>query len=162
MEQTSIITNPQYLLYEPMVRELGLEIVEIHERIRGKDVELEIAIARPGSDVTTDDCADVYHLVYPVAQTEAGPLRDVFLTVETPGLTRTIKDVHEFALFTGRSVKVYDTGREAWISGTVTAFDGEKLTLSHVKDVEGDLVIGIAQIQKAKLEYLEEDWKDGR
>ncbi len=167
MEKTNITSDPLFVLYEPLVRELGLAIVEIRQADRGRNVELEVAITRLGGDAASKDCDAAYHAIYPVAMEEAGPLRDVFLTVETPGMLRTIKDAHEFELFTGRSVKVYDTGRASWLTGKIAGFDGEKLSLDQVRVGEGKetlehLELGIAQIQKAKLEYLEEDWKDGR
>lgn len=167
MEKTNITSNPLFVLYEPVLRPLGLAIVEIRQNDRGKSIELEVAITRLGGDATSKDCDAAYHAIYPIAMGEAGPLRDVFLTVETPGMLRAIKDVHEFELFTGRSVKVYDSTRAAWIIGRIAGFDGEKLSLEQVQEGPGKetlehLELDIAQIQKAKLEYLEEDWKDGR
>ncbi len=163
MEKSNITSNPLFLLYEPLVRDLGLAIVEIRQTDRGKNIELEIAITKLGGEASSGDCSSAYHAIYPAATMEAGPLKDVFLTVETPGMTRAIKDAHEFELFTGRSVKVYDTGRGSWIIGRISSFDGETLTLEHRKGEEKEeSKISLAQIQKAKLEYLEEDWKDGR
>lgn len=167
MEKTRLTTDPLFLLYEPLLEGLGLFIVDIVQKVRGTNVQLDVDITRKDREPDSKDCDSAYHAIYPVAVEEAGPLRDVYLTVSTPGLQRNIKDAHEFSLFTGRSVKVYDTGRCAWLVGTIAGFDGTTLQLDSVRigeDAEtvAHVAVDVSKIQKARLEYREEDWKDGR
>lgn len=168
MEKTRLTSDPLFLLYDPILSDIGLRLVEARQSVRGSAVQLDISVCRAADgEADGKDCDRAYHAVYPVAVQEAGPLRDVFLSVSTPGLTRTIRDAHEFSLFTGRTVRVYDTASAAWLSGTVSAFDGETLTLRGVSvgdaaEKREEVSLELAQIQKAKLLYLGEDWKDGR
>jgi ribosome maturation factor RimP len=92
--------------------------------------------------------------------------RDLQLEVTTPGLQRTIKDFYEFSLFTGRRVRVYDTSKPAWVSGIIKACDDHALTLDEVyiedgKEMIATMVVELASIQKAKLDYRWEDNSHG-
>jgi ribosome maturation factor RimP len=166
MEKTTLTSDPLFGRFAPVLEANGLRIVEIHQAIHGTAVNLDVYVINNGKETDSKDCDEAYRLIYPLAQLDAGPLRDVFLTVSTPGLLRTLKDPYEFTLFAGRGVRIYDSGRKANLDGQIGAFDGENLTLEHCrmensKEEMGDVVIALPQIQKAKLEYVWEDAKDG-
>lgn len=168
MEKTTIATDSVYETYEGLLESEGLRIVEIHQSVHGKEFVLDVYITRAEGkgEVDSKDCDKAYRLIYPVAQGDAGLLRDLSLSVSTPGLFRTLKDASEFSIFTGRWVRLYDTGRAATLRGVIVSFDGEGVTLGSVKDEKsgkdlGTLVIPIEKINKAKLDYVWEDAKDG-
>jgi len=92
--------------------------------------------------------------------------RDLQLEVSTPGLQRTLKDVYEFGLFTGKRVRVYDTSKEAWVSGIIAQADQTSVQLSQVfiedaKEMIETMSVAYADIQKAKLDYRWEDDSHG-
>jgi ribosome maturation factor RimP len=92
--------------------------------------------------------------------------RDLQLEVSTPGLQRNLKDVYEFTLFVGKRVRVYDTTKEAWLSGIIQNSNDSSVTLSEVfidddKEMIETMVVEFASIQKAKLDYRWEDNSHG-
>jgi len=165
MEQSTIQENPLFIAYEPLVEKAGLKIVEIHRSIQGHQAKLEVYVTGIGKDADSDDCARAYHAIYPKAEAVEGPLRDVYMEVSTPGLVRTIKDPYEFGLFVGRLARVYDSGRCAYLQGTITNWDGETLSLGRCTIGDGkeemDVSVSLRQIQKAKLDYRWEEAEDG-
>ncbi|MDX9915138.1 MAG: ribosome assembly cofactor RimP, partial [Sphaerochaeta sp.] len=116
-------------------------------------------------ETTVDHCADVYRLVFPRLQLAHGD-RDLSLEVSTPGLERSFKDIHEFALFHGKRVRLYDNGRRTWVSGIIEGMGEGSVTLGEVF-VEGQserfeqMNITYTAIQKAKLDYRWEDRRHG-
>ncbi len=163
MLERELQENPLYIEYEPLLAELGLTIVEIAQVNRREGVNVVIIILAREGDTTVDQCADVYRLVFPRMQLALGE-RDLSLEVSTPGLERYFKDVHEFTLFAGRRVRVYDNGRSAWVSGIIEEVQEGSVVLTEVF-VEGKsekterMNIVYTAIQKAKLDYR---WEDGR
>ncbi|MFA6892123.1 MAG: ribosome assembly cofactor RimP [Sphaerochaetaceae bacterium] len=165
MEKSTLQDNPLFISYEPLLEPLGLRIVEICQIIRGSQVKLEVFITGVGKDADSGDCERAYHAIFPIAETAAGPLRDLYMEVSTPGMLRTIKDPYEFGLFVGRTVRVYDSGRRAYLQGNISAWDGDVLALSRCTIGDGkdeqDVSVALPQIQKAKLDYRWEESDNG-
>lgn len=163
MLESALQENPLYIEYEPLLAELGLTIVEIARANRREGVNVVIIILARAGETTVDQCADVYRLVFPRMQLALGD-RDLSLEVSTPGLERSFKDRHEFTLFAGRRVRLYDSGRSAWVSGIIEEVQEGSVVLTEVF-VEGNsekmerMNIVFSAIQKAKLDYR---WEDGR
>ena len=114
-------------------------------------------------DVTTDDLAEVYNIVYPRYQVIFGR-RDLTLEVSSPGMQRNFKDVYEFTLFKGKLVKVYSSTYSSNIEGTISDADdnGVTLTSAVVQDTGESfetLSLSYNEIQKAKLTYRWEEKK---
>ena len=157
--------NPLYIEYEPLLAQLGLTIVEIGQVNRKEGVNVVIIILCRDGETTVDHCADVYRLVFPRLQLALGD-RDLSLEVSTPGLERSFKDIHEFTLFQGKRVRLYDNGRRTWVSGIIEGMGEGNVTLGEVF-VEGQnerfeqMNITYTAIQKAKLDYRWEDRRHG-
>lgn len=165
MLERTLQENPLYIEYEPLLAQLGLTIVEIAQANRREGVNVVIIILAREGETTVDQCADVYRLVFPRMQLALGE-RDLSLEVSTPGLERSFKDLYEFTLFAGRRVRVYDSGRSAWVSGIIEAAQEESVVLSEVFVEEKNekterMNIAYSAIQKAKLDYRWEDERHG-
>ena len=165
MIQKGIEETPLFREYEPLLSAMGITLVDINEIDRGSSVLVTIVILAKEEEVNVDHCAKVYRLVYPRMELILGE-RDLQLEVTTPGLQRTIKDSYEFSLFTGKRVRVYDTSKTAWVSGIIKTCDDHSLTLDEVfiedeKEMIETMVVELASIQKAKLDYRWEDNSHG-
>lgn len=162
---TGIQNTALFLEYEPLLRDMGIILVDINRIDRGKTVSVSIIIKAAEQEVSVDHCAQVYRLVYPRMELQLGE-RDLQLEVSTPGLQRTLKDVYEFSLFRGKRVRLYDTSKEAWVSGIIETSDEHSVTLSHAyiedtTEMQETQVVEFAVIQKAKLDYRWEDNSHG-
>ncbi len=165
MLATGIQTTSLFREYEDLLGAMGLKLVEINRLDRGKTVSVSIVILAKDAEVTVDHCAKVYRLVYPRMELQLAE-RDLQLEVSTPGLQRNLKDVYEFSLFVGKRVRVYDTTKEAWLSGIIQTSDETSVTLTEVfiednKEMQENMVVEFASIQKAKLDYRWEDNSHG-
>lgn len=151
--------------YEPLLEAMGITLVDINRIDRGKNVTVTMVIVAKEAEVSVDHCAKVYRLVYPRMELQLGE-RDLQLEVSTPGLQRTLKDVYEFSLFTGKRVRVYDMSKEVWVSGIIAQADQTSVQLSQVyiedaKEMIETMSVAFSDIQKAKLDYRWEDDSHG-
>ena len=165
MLATGIQKTNLFMEYEPLLEAMGITLVDINRIDRGKSVTVTMVIVAKEAEVSVDHCAKVYRLAYPRMELQLGE-RDLQLEVSTPGLQRTLKDVYEFSLFTGKRVRVYDTSKEAWVSGIITETDQTSVQLSHVfiedaKEMIETMSVAFSDIQKAKLDYRWEDDSHG-
>ncbi|MFA6772313.1 MAG: ribosome assembly cofactor RimP [Sphaerochaeta sp.] len=165
MLATGIQKTNLFMEYEPLLEAMGITLVDINRIDRGKSVTVTMVIVAKEAEVSVDHCAKVYRLVYPRMELQLGE-RDLQLEVSTPGLQRTLKDVYEFGLFTGKRVRVYDTSKEAWVSGIIAQADQTSVQLSQVfiedaKEMIETMSVAFSDIQKAKLDYRWEDDSHG-
>ncbi len=165
MLATGIQKTNLFMEYEPLLEAMGITLVDINRIDRGKSVTVTMVIVAKEAEVSVDHCAKVYRLVYPRMELQLGE-RDLQLEVSTPGLQRTLKDVYEFSLFTGKRVRVYDMSKEAWVSGIITQADQTSVQLSQVfiedaKEMIETMSVAFSDIQKAKLDYRWEDDSHG-
>lgn len=165
MLATGIQKTNLFMEYEPLLEAMGITLVDINRIDRGKSVTVTMVIVAKEAEVSVDHCAKVYRLVYPRIELQLGE-RDLQLEVSTPGLQRTLKDVYEFSLFTGKRVRVYDMSKEAWVSGIITQADQTSVQLSQVfiedaKEMIETMSVAFSDIQKAKLDYRWEDDSHG-
>ena len=142
-------------LIEPM----GYKLVEASRSEHKGTVSLRMLCYKGGDGITTEDLEAIYNVVYPryaVLWT-----RDLELEVSSPGINRNIKDIGEFKIFTGKTVRVYMTSKSSYVLGTIKSADDDTLTLSSyfIEDTkeEGDEIrIDYSDISKAKLDYVTE------
>ncbi len=165
MLATGIQKTNLFMEYEPLLNAMGIALVDINRVERGKNVAVTMVILAKDDEVSVDHCAKVYRLVYPRMELQLGE-RDLQLEVSTPGLQRNFKDVYEFSLFTGKRVRVYDTSKDAWVSGIIAQADTTSVQLTQVyiedvKEMIETMSVAYADIQKAKLDYRWEDDSHG-
>ncbi len=163
MLRNEIKENSLFTQVQDLIAPMGYKVVDVQKRETPGGVELYLTVFLADRDVTTDDLAEVYNIVYPRYQVIFGR-RDLTLEVSSPGMQRNFKDVYEFTLFKGKLVKVYSSAYSSNIEGTINDADdnGVTLTSAVVQDTgEGfeTLSLSYDEIQKAKLTYRWEEKK---
>jgi ribosome maturation factor RimP len=137
---------------EPILREDGLDLVEVEFRPVGKRWLLRVFIDKPGG-VTIGDCERVNRELGRVLDVEDYIEHAYTLEVSSPGLTRPVKTIDDFERYKGRLCKVVT--REQ-IEGR-TEFRGEiARTTGTEVEIKGKIdvfTIPICAIKKAHLEY---------
>jgi len=146
------ITEHIALLVEPVLSQMGFELVDVEYLGAGGRRLLRVYIDRPGG-VTVDDCASVSR--------EIGVLIDVedllpgryVLEVSSPGLNRRLKKEKDFAWAIGKKVKVRMKhpveGRRNFIGRLTDMREGRiVVALEH-----GETVLAIQEIEKANLVF---------
>jgi len=96
------------LLVEPLVREKGLELVNVEYIREGAHWYLRLYIDKDGG-VDMDDCSGVSHMVSEMLD-EKNPIPQAYmLEVSSPGLERPLKKDEDFIRFQGSLVTVHTT-----------------------------------------------------
>jgi len=89
-----------FLDFEPMVRSLGLELLDVELTSENKRPVLRATIFRP-EGITLDDCAAAQHLLSDRLD-ETDPIPGSYtLEVSSPGLERVLRRDKEFEVFKG-------------------------------------------------------------
>ncbi len=135
----------------PVLKELGLELLEVQYRREQNGWVLRLIIDRPDG-VSLDDCA--------AASREIGQLLDIEdfidqaynLEVSSPGLDRPLKSMDDFKRFKGRKAKIK----------TIAPIAGEHVFIGRIQQTDGETIIldvgpkevriPFAEIAKARLE----------
>ena len=113
-----------------LVGALGLRTVEVTDTVHQGAHSMRVVVSKDDGDVTTDDLAAVYGIIYPRYSVILSD-RDLQLEVSSPGLQRTLKDVLEFEVFRGRLVRVYSISRSAYAVGRIAGCSSDGVTLSE-------------------------------
>ena len=90
---------------EPVVRELGYELVEVEYVKEGPRWFLRIYLHGPNG-ISLDDCRTVNDALGPVLEAEDPVKTPYVLEVSSPGAERVLKTDRELGIFAGRLVKV--------------------------------------------------------
>ena len=139
-------------IVEPIVRGLGLELIEVnvfrrYGRKTARTMQVRAVVYKPGP-LGVDDCSRVHHALLP--RLELGfPDEDVYLEVSTTGIDRVIKNGREFAHYLGRGVKCYRTDISDWSHGILESADEQGIVL---RGKEGSMNLNYQIIAKAKLD----------
>jgi len=150
-DRESELTND----FDPLLRELGFRIVELHAATVKGRTHLDLVIYGE-EGVSIDDCATVHKVIMPRAELILDD-RDLAVQVASPGIDRTFKDNSEFAVFVGRGVSVLKRGTEAWIGGVVDSVSDSDVTLRCGHERQS---IAFTEIQKTRLDYSQEVKQD--
>lgn len=152
MQYREKIINSVQILLEPILKQKGIELVDIEYGIGGRRGYLRIFIDKEDG-VTVDECADISR--------ELGVLLDVHdiiqspytLEVSSPGLDRPLKNTKDYQRFKGKKVK---------IKTKINLYD-RKLFVGNLVDFSNDIasieihgqtyLIPYNNIQKANLEF---------
>lgn len=98
------------------------------------------------------DCSRVHRAIEPRLSL-AYPEQEIYIEVASPGIDRTLKNVSEFSVFTGRGVRCYRTDISDWTAGIVIETSENRLVL---RNASGLVEIPYEAIAKAKLDYSQE------
>lgn len=158
MDYIPLSSYPHYSECEKIASSLGYHIVELrfsrHENgttrilavITGEDSSVNIGV---------DDCSKVHHALLPKIEEMLGT-DDTYMELTSPGMERNIKNAAEFALFTGRKVRVWDKTVSDWVGGKLVSSDSMSLTL-ETEDKDGNkqnVSVLYENIAKAKFIHL--------
>ena len=149
-----------YKLLSPVVEALGFSIVELSAANRQDGLHISLVIYSPAG-VSVKDCERVHRLA--AARTEvASDSRDVYFEVSSPGINRNLKYSDEFAVFTGRRVRVLCGESSDWIYGDILSADRENVVIETIeknenKTEKSEKKIPYSQIRKAKLDFSWEE-----
>ena len=139
-------------LIEPMLKNDGIELVDIEFEGRGRRKTIRLLIDKPGG-VNIKDCRNINIMVEPVLRVNKLINSGYILEVASPGLDRRLKSESDFRRVLGRSVEV----------STNTPIDDCKQFVGKVNQVLNGVVelidasgkhiqIPMSQIARAQLE----------
>ena len=127
-------TIPYFKECEPIVSQAGFVLVELQVVPQKRSVNVTVVIAQKDAakDIGVADCSTVHHaLKEPLLDMLKRSEDDLFIQVCSPGLDRNIKNAAEFAVFVGRSVRVWSRTASDWISGIIQQADERQVTLER-------------------------------
>ncbi len=133
---------------EPVVAGMGFSLVEVALARRHGATKAIVVVYRPDG-VGLEQCAAVSRAILPRLEL-VEELGEVSLEVSSPGIERTIKSPGEYAIFTGRGIRVLPDGETEWIGGTIESAGEGTLAL---RTDEGRREFPIASVRRARLDY---------
>lgn len=134
-------------LIEPVVADLGYELVEVQFRREQHGQVLRVIIFHAGG-IRVDDCSIVSREVSRILDVEELIDQAYHLEVSSPGLDRPLATARDFARYLGQPVLVTIAETSEEVAGTIEEV-GEELVSLTVK--EGRREIPLAQMKKARL-----------
>ena len=135
----------------PVLRELGLELVEVQYRREQNGWVLRLIIDKQ-EGISLEDCAAVSREISQLLDIEDFVDQAYNLEVSSPGLNRPLKSMADFERFTGRMAKIK----------TIEPIAGEHVFIGRIKKTEGETIIleigrkevtmPFSQVARARLE----------
>lgn len=127
---SSVLEQQISTLVEPLVREKGLELVNVEYIKEGAHWYLRLYIDKTGG-VDMDDCAGVSHLVSEMLD-QKNPIPQAYmLEVSSPGLERPLLKDEDYIRFQGRLVTVH----------TASLFQGYKEFTGNLVGLVNDEIV---------------------
>jgi ribosome maturation factor RimP len=156
---TELLTRIEALLL-PILKDLGMELVDLEFKREGRSWALRLFIDKPGG-VTLDDCAEVSREFSALLEVE-DPIEAAYrLEVSSPGIDRPLKTPADFNRFAGQMVKVKtrtlidpdERGhrRKTFLGELLGLADG-MVRLRQTDRRGGEIAIPLTEIDKANLE----------
>ena len=134
MEYISLDSIPHFADCSPLVTGLGYVLVDLKVVPQNGSIKVTAVITKPAGDsgaVGVNDCARVHRALLPRLEAVLDS-QDIYMEVASPGMERLIKNPAEFALFTGRYVRVWDSQITDWVAGKIISSDDQSITLELV------------------------------
>jgi ribosome maturation factor RimP len=153
----SKVTEVVEELAEPIINELGLELVEIQFVKEGKNWFLRIYIDKE-SGVDIEDCGLVSEKLSEKLD-EIDPItQNYFLEVSSPGAERPLKKASDFERAIGKNVfiKTYEPiDGEKGFEGTLLEYDGQTLKIEmKIKTRKKAIEIPFEKVANARLAVI--------
>ncbi len=142
-------------LINPLTEDMGFELVRLR-LVRGKEITLQIMVARPDGFINVDECAELSTAMSALLDVE-DPIIDTYsLEVSSPGIDRPLtrmKDFEEFEGYDARleTVKLID-GRKRF-KGTLAGINGSEIMINID---EGTIGLEFEWLAEAKLILTDE------
>lgn len=145
MNYSKLEDMPYYKECAPLIEGMGAVLVSIRVAKSGL---VSVVIAGASKALGVDEMASVHRAL--LSRMEAFLGRDdLSMEVSSPGIERNIKNAAEFALFTGRGVRIYSNERGQWIEGQIMTAGDTSLV---IKRDGGTEEVQYSDIAKAKLQ----------
>lgn len=159
MLTTDAFSSMLFLDLASLIEPMGYKLVEASRSEHKGTVSLRMLCYKGGDGITTEDLEAIYNVVYP--RYSVLWTRDLELEVSSPGINRNIKDIGEFKIFLGKTVRVYVQSKSSYVVGTIEKADDDYLYLSSyliedTKEEGEEIRIEYSDISKAKLDYVTE------
>ncbi|MBE0596409.1 MAG: ribosome maturation factor [Desulfuromonadales bacterium] len=147
-------------LAEPVLRAMGLELVEVEFKREGRDWFLRFFIDKEGG-VTLDDCAAFSREIDAVLEVEALLPEAYRLEVSSPGLDRPLKKEDDFRRFAGQQIKLKSRERidpderghlRKTFVGELLGLENGVVRLRQTDKKGGEIEIPLEGIEHAHLE----------
>jgi ribosome maturation factor RimP len=134
-------------LIEPVLNDLGYELVEVQFRREAHGQILRVIIFRP-EGIGVDDCARVSREVSHLLDVEDLIDQAFHLEVSSPGLDRPLNTARDFARYRGSRVRVILAETAEEIIGVIGDIREEQVALDTPQGVR---IIPLFLVKKAKL-----------
>lgn len=135
------------ILVDPVIKSLGMELVDIEFAKGGPKWYLRFFIDKEGG-VTLDDCEQVSHHVGGILDVEDIISHSYVLEVSSPGLDRPIKRLEDYDRFKGKLVKIKTYG----------PVEGERVLTGRILETQGNIIMisdeGKGVIKEIHLEQI--------
>lgn len=155
MEYISLDSIQNYTECAKEIEGLGFNLIELKIVPQKNSVKISVVIASkdPFKDIGVSDCAKAHRTLQTKLIALLGKSEDeIYMECSSPGMERNIKNAAEFALFTGREVRVWDKTVSDWVGGKIICSDSQSVTLM----TEGgeNKIVTYDNIAKAKFIHL--------
>lgn len=133
-----------------LLKETGIELVDLQvSRSKGSTKVGAVIYRADGTGI--DECSKAHRLIKARLEVLFGN-DDFELETASPGIDRTIKSAREYAVFTGRGVRLFLEDEDT-VEGRIVSSDGADVV---VATADGNHTVTIDQIRKGKLDYSQE------
>lgn len=135
---------------EPLLADMGMELVEIQFRREGHGWVLRLFIDKEGG-ITIDDCATVSRQVSAYLEVEDLIAHAYHLEVSSPGLERPLRKREDFIRYADRLARIKlrePLGELKVLVGTLLGLEGDTVVLALEKET---VRIDLENISKARL-----------
>jgi len=135
---------------EPLLADMGIELVEIQFRREGHGWVLRLFIDKEGG-ITIDDCAAVSREISAYLEVEDLIVHAYHLEVSSPGLERPIRKKEDFVRYIDRLARIKlrePMGEQKVLVGTLLGLEGDTVILALEKET---VRIDLENISKARL-----------
>ncbi len=149
MEYNSYKNIKYYKECAALVEGMGFKLVEL-KIIPAKSItkiSAMICSSDPNENIGVNDCAKVHRVLLPRLEALLGT-EETSMELTSPGIEHNIKNAAEFAIFTGRTIRVWDKSVNDWVGGTIKSADDKSVTLE--KEGSDDITVPYENIAKAK------------
>ncbi len=139
-------------LVEPVIEDLGFELVDVEYLAQGGRWVLRVYADREGG-ITLNDCALVSREIGDLLDVEDIIQHEYVLEVSSPGLDRPLKKERDFLRAVGKKIKVrmiHPIGDRRNFTGYLRRMDNDTL---HLETTEGLCHLPFGDVEKANLIY---------
>lgn len=132
-----------------LVENLGYKLVDL-KIIPAQTITKISAIVTttdPSANMGVNDCAKVHRALLPHLEALLGT-EETTMELTSPGIEHNIKNAAEFAVFTGRNVRVWDKTITEWTGGRIISANDSSVTME--KEGGEQFTVLFENIAKAK------------